>query len=714
MKVAEAFVEIRAETTKAERDVRKKADSLGKTFAQIFGAAAFTAGMKKSIDAASDLNETVSKSKVIFGDAAKEMERLGDKAAKSMGLSKRAYLDAAAGLKGLLDNLGLAQDESTAWSRDLTQLGSDLASFFNTDPADAIDAIGAALRGESEPLRRYNVMLTDATVKAKAFELGLYSGKGAIEASAKAQATLALITEQTSAAQGDFARTADGAANAQRIAKAEMENSAASLGQNFLPVYERVVEVVGFLADKFAGLPSSVQVGVVALAAIVAFAGPIGKTVDLTRDLVKGFREMGPNARNAAGSIAVLAAALAGLDYWNKVTENAGDAKDAVNEFFVATDKASFATDQGVLDLANSFTKLAKAQGQAQGDVDKTLDVLSAGFRDGNVQANLLGEQMKETFDQLLDIDPSKAFDVAMALDNIRQAADAGNKSARENLDSYGLTNAIIDDFVSKAENATAAQQILSGATADTSKKLDTGASSARTYARHIRDLKDAFSGLLGELDRRDTIRNMQQGFDDLQEAADAAYFAAASGSADAEQKARDYQQALDDQKRKVIELADEIGNVPPETVSNIIAMIDEGKRAEAEAALLALERDRRVMFSAVLDPRTDKITIGSLGNIALSARGRYVDRPMITAVGEGGRREAILPLENQARMVELLGDPRIGGPVADAMGASGGGATTAANGGGVVINAPIAVYGAERQYVTDIARRIEQIKAGG
>lgn len=715
MKIAECFVEIRAESSKAEQDVRQRAKSLGGTFAQIFGAAAFAAGINKSIDAASRLQQAVGATDAVFGKSGKSIDAWAKNAARAMGLSETASREALSKIGSQLVNFGYGIDEARDKGQELVALGADLAATFGGTTTDAVDALSSALRGELDPIERYAVSINDARLKAKALELGLYSGKGAIDAHAKAQAVLALVTEQSANAQGQFGRESGTAAGQLAISSAEANNAAASLGQNFLPVYERVVQLVGFLADKFGALPPSVQTGVVALAAIAVFAQPLRNIVGLTKDIAGGMKDMSANARNAAGGAAALVTALVALDAWNKVTENAGDAKDAVNAFLVATEKASFATDEGVVELANSFTKLAKEQGMAQGDIDKTLDVLSAGFRDGNVQANLLGEQMKETFEQLLDIDPSKAFDVAMALDNIRQAADAGDKSAREHLDAYGLTNDVIDDFVSKAENATAAQQILGGATADTAVEFDNGADSARTYTSRVTDLETAFRGLLGILDRRDAIRGMEDGFADLQQAADDAFYAAASGAEDADQKARDYQQAQDDMKRKVIEFGDEIGNLPPEQITDVIALIDQGKFDEAEAKLKQLEHDRNVMFSAVLDPRTDKITIGSLGNIALSARGRYVDRPMITAVGEGGRHEVILPLENRARMVDLLGDPRVAGPVSDALGSMGPAASPAssasAGGSMTVINNN---YGSERGWLVELMRRMDAIRAGG
>lgn len=340
MDLATMFVRIRADRTEFDQDLKKveeKATSAGRTiagvFAQVFSAAAFGAGIKKSIDAASNLNETVSKTKVIFDEDAKAMEKMAETAARSMGMSKRAYLDAASGLKGLLDNMGMASDESTKWSQDMTQLGGDLASFFNTQPADAIYAISAALRGESEPIRRYNVQLSDMAIKQKAVEMGLYSGKGALDMHAKSQAALAVIMEQTTAAQGDFARTADGAANSQRIAAAVAENSAASLGQSFLPVYTRVVQIVTFLTEAFGKLPGPVQVAVVALIGMLIVVGPLTRlheTISTVTAAISGLSTASKVSLGVIGGLLAVAGVLFSIfsDGDKKTKDVAGSTDD--------------------------------------------------------------------------------------------------------------------------------------------------------------------------------------------------------------------------------------------------------------------------------------------------------------------------------------------------------------------------------------------------
>jgi hypothetical protein len=221
---------------------------VGLAFAAM-GAAATAMALKftkDAIGAASDMEETVAKIGVIFGESAKEIDKFAATAATNLGQSKQQALDAAANFAIFGKAAGLSGEALVDFSVDFVALASDLASFNNTTPEDAINAIGAALRGESEPLRRYGVLLNDATLRAAAFELGIYSGEGALTAQQKVLAAQKVILEETNLAQGDFARTSDGLANSQRQIAASVEDAQAQLGEALLPVIQ---ELANFTKD---------------------------------------------------------------------------------------------------------------------------------------------------------------------------------------------------------------------------------------------------------------------------------------------------------------------------------------------------------------------------------------------------------------------------------------------------------------------------------
>ncbi len=228
-------------------DFAKKAGIALAAVGAAAGAMAIKVG-KEAVAAASDLAETVSKVNVIFGQSAKNIEEFASRAAASLGQTRTQAMNAAATFGIFGKSAGLAGQELTAFSTEFVTLASDLASFNNTSVDQAITALGAALRGESEPIRSYGVLLNDATLKAKAMEMGIYSGTGTLSAQQKVLAAHKVILEQTRDAQGDFARTADGMANSQRILTARLEEAKIVLGQALLPI---ALDVVNLFNDRF-------------------------------------------------------------------------------------------------------------------------------------------------------------------------------------------------------------------------------------------------------------------------------------------------------------------------------------------------------------------------------------------------------------------------------------------------------------------------------
>lgn len=178
-----------------------------------------------------DLGESQNAVNKIFKESADVIHDFGEVSAQVAGLSTREFNELAVGVGGLLVNLGFGAKEASVETIRLTARAADLASVLNTDVGEALFAIQAGLRGETEPLRRFNISLSDAEIRAKAVELGLADTTAEVDRHGKAVAALELIYEQSSDAQGDFIQTSGDLANAQRIGAAEAENAQARFGE---------------------------------------------------------------------------------------------------------------------------------------------------------------------------------------------------------------------------------------------------------------------------------------------------------------------------------------------------------------------------------------------------------------------------------------------------------------------------------------------------
>jgi hypothetical protein len=210
-----------------------------------FGGAAVANFAKQTVLAASDMNESISKVQVVFGQSADEVLKFGETAATSLGMSNQKAIEAAGTYGNLFQAFGLGQGQAKTMSTSLVQLAADMASFNNTSVDDAILALRSGLSGETEPLKKFGVALSEVRLKTEAVKLGLISStKEALTPAAKAQASYALILNDTKLAQGDYARTADGTANTMKTLAAKFQDAKVAIGQGLLPVFRALLGIL--------------------------------------------------------------------------------------------------------------------------------------------------------------------------------------------------------------------------------------------------------------------------------------------------------------------------------------------------------------------------------------------------------------------------------------------------------------------------------------
>lgn len=333
----------------ADKELTRASDKLDRTGAKLtkFGTAALGsslvvgAGLGKLASGASDLSETVSKSNVVFGSAAREVEEFGDRAAKAIGQSKQAAIDAASTFGVFGKAAGLTGSDLAKFSTELVTLSSDLASFGNSTPEEAVEALGQALRGENEGMRKYGVLLDDATLKARALEMGLISTTtGTLPPAIKVQAAYREILAQTTMAQGDFDRTSQGAANQQRILRAELKNLSDGIGTGVLPAFTGMISLTGGVVGKLNEMSPAAKAALGSLAAGGAgITGAVGGISLVAGQLVKlrgRFLETVDGATSFTTAGKVAAAATVGIGLFSTavalIRKESADAKARVDD----------------------------------------------------------------------------------------------------------------------------------------------------------------------------------------------------------------------------------------------------------------------------------------------------------------------------------------------------------------------------------------------
>lgn len=337
MTVEELRVKVTADISEAERRLKaleEKTAKSGKGFSAAkaavvgfaTGGAAAIAG--KLIMAASDLNETVSKTGVVFGGQTSQVTGYAQKMADDFGLPKTAVLDAASSFGLLGQAAGISGKPLADMSTGLTSLAADAMSFYNVPLEQALGDFSSALAGESEPVKKYGVLMNEASVQAEALAMGIAKpvkntkaladaqlgakiateaynvavkkhGVNSLEAqkaqsalskandkvaaaakgtvgplteAQKVQARTSLITKGLSKAQGDLSRTSGSVSNQWKALQGRVQNLAADFGAKMLPAASAVL---GVLIDLAGNVP-----------AITGFLADNGRTIGIVAGII--------------------------------------------------------------------------------------------------------------------------------------------------------------------------------------------------------------------------------------------------------------------------------------------------------------------------------------------------------------------------------------------------------------------------------------------
>lgn len=270
-----------------------------------------------SFKAASDFAELESAAKETFGSLNSDITNFAETTGDAMGRSTQEILNAANTFGIFFNQAAPTRKAAADLSKQFTILAQDLSSFFNVSPEEALGKLRSGLSGESEPLRDFGVFLNEATVQAKAFEMGLASTGDELTEQNKIMARAALIMEATTAAQGDVARTSDGTANKVRAAKAAFEELTVAIGQKLIPALTPLIDGLTRALNAFSRLPDGVQTTIVAIGALAAALGPVlfvmGGVTKAIAPLIAGLGSVASSAAATGSVMGALNVGMAGL-----------------------------------------------------------------------------------------------------------------------------------------------------------------------------------------------------------------------------------------------------------------------------------------------------------------------------------------------------------------------------------------------------------------
>lgn len=215
----------------------------------IAGVASLTALSKQAIDTASDLEEVQNVVDTAFGQMAESAENFAKKAGV-FNLSELQAKQTASTYMAMAKSLGLAEAEASKMSISTAALTGDMSSFFNVSQDVAGTALKGIFTGESEPLKNFGVVMTEATLSAYAMEKGLKKNYKAMTDAEKVTLRYSYIMEKLNYVQGDAEKTADSWANKTRKVSERLKSILGIFGSGLIDVLSGPLNVLDHLLDR--------------------------------------------------------------------------------------------------------------------------------------------------------------------------------------------------------------------------------------------------------------------------------------------------------------------------------------------------------------------------------------------------------------------------------------------------------------------------------
>ena len=266
VKIKADMTQLRSELNKTNKIVGRSVEKQKKSFSLlglnfktlVTGAVAIgTVQLGRSlVSVASAAEEMQGKSSVVFGQFIGDFRNFASDLAESTGRSRIELEGMGASIQDLFVPLGFSREEATGLSKTLTKLAVDVGSFNDVSDPEVMRAFQSALVGNHEAVRRFGVIITEATLKQELLRMGITKNANEVDNQTKVQARLNILLAGTTDAQGDAVRTADSFANRSRALSSAIKDLSVDVGKTFLPILgnlanEITTQVIPALRDFF-------------------------------------------------------------------------------------------------------------------------------------------------------------------------------------------------------------------------------------------------------------------------------------------------------------------------------------------------------------------------------------------------------------------------------------------------------------------------------
>lgn len=243
---------------KAKSSSFSLAAAFGKLYASYWLLFRAFSKIKDAIDISSSLTEVENVVRTTFGNYEKLIQDFSKTSIQDFGMSELTAKQVASRFQAMGTAMGFSQGKMADMSLQLTKLTADMASFYDMEQSDVARNLQSVFTGETEPLRKYGLDLTQATLKEWAMKQGLDADISSMTQAEKTMLRYQYVMANTAAAQGDFARTSDTWANQVRILKQSFEQLAAIIGGALINAFKPFVRTLNAVMQKVIAFATTV------------------------------------------------------------------------------------------------------------------------------------------------------------------------------------------------------------------------------------------------------------------------------------------------------------------------------------------------------------------------------------------------------------------------------------------------------------------------
>lgn len=268
---------------------------------------------KAAIDAASDLQEVQNVVDVAFKDMSYKIEEFSKVCISYFGMSELGAKQTAGSFMSMATSIGIVRETASDMAVELAGLSGDFASFYNISQEYAKVALAAVFTGETETMKRYGIILTEANLQEYALTLGIEKKVKKMSAEEKALLRYNYVMQSTQHIHGDFQRTQENWANTVRVLKERWYELMIAMGTIFMQKVQPVVNLLNTIISKLISIFKYLQqlLGITSEIGDATFADEMEEMADAVDDVGSAIKHQ-----------------LAPFDKLNNLTSKAGSGVD--------------------------------------------------------------------------------------------------------------------------------------------------------------------------------------------------------------------------------------------------------------------------------------------------------------------------------------------------------------------------------------------------